>query len=204
MKDIKYLYCAVFFLLMQIFVIIRNLLGGYNNFFWFCDFVPILFALGFFFQNINFIKSLINIGLIPQILVMFDFAYQLTSGKSLFHTTEELFTLGLFFILAAFFIHLSAILAFLFTYKEKTNKSAISYSFFSLILIYAVTLLFTSPLGQINLVYASGEWSRYLANYVSLYIPLWILMAFIIFVIPTQIIQHLVYKKSRKLSSSSR
>lgn len=199
MADRKYIYYGVFFLLMQIVVIIRNLVGKYYTFFWFCDFVPILFALGFFFKNKDFIKGLINLGLIPQIVVLFDFVYQLVLGKSLFSTTEELFALGFFFVISAFFIHLSATFAFLFTYKDKPNKKALYYSFFSLVLIYTLTLLFTSPIGRINLVYLSGEWFRYLANYIPPYIPLWIALVFIIFVIPTHIIQHLVYKVYKKL-----
>lgn len=200
MSDKKYIYYGILFLLIQAVAIIRNLSDSYNYFFWFCDFVPLLFAIGFFFKNTNFVKGLINIGFIPQIAFLFDFLYHLILGKSLFPLTEEIFALGFFVIISTLCIHLSTSLAFLFTYKEKPNKNVLYYSCFSLILIYAVTLIFTSPLEQINFVYGPGAWFSYFVSYTPYYTVLWLVLAFVIFVIPTQFVQYLAYKIHKRFS----
>lgn len=131
-KKNRYFIFGIFFFFMQSVAVIRNYADGYPYFFWFCDFVPILFCIGFFIKNKYFIKGLINIGLIPQLIFLLDFVYNFVLGKSLFSITEELFTLSFLVIISTLFIHLSTAFAFLFTYKEESNKKP---SFFLLVVL---------------------------------------------------------------------
>lgn len=203
MADRKYLYYGALFLLIQVIIVAKNFGHDYYSFFWLCAYTPILFAIGFFIKNINFIKGLTNIALIPQIIFLIDLLCHYLVGRSIFSTTEVFFTFGPLFIITTFLLHLSSTFALLFTYKEKPSKKSLYYAFFSLLIIEFITLSYTFPIDNINFVYLPGELFRYFTNYNPYYSLLWIVFAFIIIVIPTYLIQHLIYKiheKSRKRS----
>jgi len=63
-----YFWGGVFFVLLQIVAIFRNLYFDYVYFFWFCDFVPFVLAIAFFLKKDEVIKGIINIGLFPQLI----------------------------------------------------------------------------------------------------------------------------------------
>ena len=111
----KYRIIGVFFLLIQAVAIMRNIMSDYYNFFWFCDFVSLPLAIGFFFRKDDFIKAIINIGLLAQIIYLLFYIYKLFSGVSLLETIPD--TITWFYTISSIFIHLSTIFALIFTYK---------------------------------------------------------------------------------------
>lgn len=191
----KYFLIGSFFVFMQIVALIRNYSENYFYFFWYCDFVPILLAVAFFLKNTDFVKGLINIGLIPQAIFLIDFVLTIITGSSPLSITRNLSALNIFFIISTLFIHLSVSLAFLFVHKEKTDKKALYYSFFSLVFIYIATLLFTPPAGIVNYVYHAGNWLSGFVDYIPYYTELWIVLTFVLVVLPTYLIQYFVYKR---------
>jgi hypothetical protein len=200
----KYFYYGIFFLFIEVLVIIRNLAEGFNYFFWFCDFVPVLLALAFFLKDNDFVKGIINIGLIMQIGFMFDFMHILLFGYSFFSVNKEILSLSYSLIALTFFIHFSTIFAFLWTYKEKPSKKTLFYSFFILILIYISTLLFTLPADNVNFVFSEVSLFSYFTINIPHYTLWWILIAFILLVIPAQFIQYLAYRYYKKSLSKLR
>ena len=200
----KYKFYGIFFLIIHAIVIIRNYGDNYLFFFWYCDFVPILLSIGFFIKKTNFIKALINVGFLPQILFLIDFINNMITGKSLFLLTNELFSAGPFFIISTFVIHLSTSFALLFTYKKEPNKRALYYSALILVLIYAMTLSFTPSNGDVNFIYNSSNGLHDFVAYVPYYTELWVFLAFVLLILPTQLVQHIIYKKFGIQSHSKR
>jgi hypothetical protein len=189
-KSQKFLYIS-FFLFMQALIITKNLINpGENSFLWFCDFVPLLLIIGYYFDWIQFTKSLINIGFIAQNLFVIDILFNFILGHSLFGFSTKLFESGHLQIFFSFLIHIFPLnLAFIHTYKIKNKFSSLVYSFIFLSLIYIMTLYLSNPLQDINYVFNPG------ANLnIPYYSELWIPIVFIVVVIPTYFLQLFVYE----------
>jgi len=191
-------YLGFLFLFIQGIAILRNYLSNYFSFFWYCDFVSIFFAIAFFIKQEHLAKGLINIGLFAQWIFLFDFFYKLFFGISPLNITTSLFNLSIFFILSTLIVHLSTTIVLIFTYKSKPKKITLLYSLGFLILIYVITLIFTSSVGEINYVYSSGNLLNAFKFHIPYYTELWLAIAFIVLVLPTQGLQYLLYKLSLK------
>ena len=168
---------AAFYLAMAVIVVIRDLVFyDIFNFFWFCDIGLVLFAIAFFNRNIQFIKGLINIGLVAQsifllsIVVYAGFKIQMNGlPVVLFHTSWVN-------ILVSIIIHLlSTNLALFLTYKEKNGASSLAYSLGVLLFLYVMSLLLTPPSYNINYVFSSD----FLGFNIPFYTFLWPVLAFV-------------------------
>lgn len=186
----KYLLISLFFALVQIMVILRNYFLGYFVLYWYCDFAPTIFAILFFFKANQAVKGYLNIGLIPQLIFLFGFFYKLVFDISLLGDVTNSLSTGLFYTLSTTISHLSTLLALILVIKTKPSKKSLLYSFIFLMLIYAITILFTSPQEYINYVYSSGNLVSFRIPYLTL---IWIPLAFVFLVIPTYFLQHLLY-----------
>jgi hypothetical protein len=194
MKNNKqYTLIGLFFLFIQAITIFRNLLSDYNSFFWFCDFVSLPLALCFFFKKEEFVKSIVNIGLVAQLIYIVGVIYAVFSGTS-FLNTIPLYS-NIFYLLSSILIHLSTSIALFFTYKTKPTINTLFYSLIFLFGMYLVALFFTTPEQGINYVLSSGKlipWSLVIPHYTQL----WVILTFVIVVLPTQLIQYIIWKKS--------
>lgn len=182
---------AFLFLVIQVMAIVRNYLTGYFNYFWFCNFVPILFALAFLFSNVHLAKALVNIGLVPQIIFIFIFVYNIFTGTEVLFVVPE--SADLFYNVSSIIIHLSTVIALCFTYKFKPNKETIMYSLLVLILMYSAMIAFTNSEEYTNYVYSAKTIIPFSIPY---YTAIWIPLAFAIVVLPTHLLQHALYKKA--------
>ena len=189
-KNKRYIILGIFFLFIQLIAIIRNVASDYNNFFWFCDFVSLPLAIGFFLKKDNFIKSLINIGLIAQLIYIGAFVYTLISGYTLLNTIPEVRTF--FYSFSSIFIHLSTIFALFFTYKIRPTIKTLFSSLMFLFGMYIIALIFTTPEQGINYVLSSKTLIPLVIPY---YTELWVLLTFLLVVLPTQLIQYGLYRK---------
>lgn len=188
----KYFLIGVLFLLIEILAITRNFLESYIYFFWFCDFAPILFAILFFFKKPQYVKALINFGLIPQLIFLINFFYISFFGKDLFNLIPNFSELSFLYLVNTFILHLSTLAALFFTFKIKPQKNTFYYSGIILVSIYLVTLIFTSPAsGNINYVYSLGDLLKFSIPY---YTVLWPVLVFLILILPTQGIQYVIYR----------
>lgn len=177
------------FILLQILVILRSYFNHNYSFFWYCDIVPILFAFSFFTKNWQMAKGIINIGLLGQLIFVVQLTYMLITGHSLF--TIAIGELSLSNTIITYFLHLSALAVLIFSYKIKPNKKSLIYSLGFLIVLYTLTLIFTSAYQNINNVYSSDILSNFDIPH---YTQLWIFLAFGLVVLPTYFLQHLIYK----------
>jgi hypothetical protein len=197
----KRYYWAIFFIFMQIVVVFRNYSVNYNHFFWYCDFVPLLFAFAFFIGNNNLVKGLINFGLVPQTVFLFNFIYVIIYGGYPIGINEVVMRFTPFFAISTIFTHLATILALILTFKIKPSKKILLYSVGFIFFIYFITLIFVSPDKEINFVYSAKS----LLSPLNLTIPnltlLWPILIFLLVVLPSHGVQYLVYnlyKKFRK------
>lgn len=184
------------FLIFEILTIIKIIRSKtYSDFFWFCDFAPLLLAIGFFFEYEQFIKSLVNIGLLTQLFTLSLLLFGFISKKDVIGTKNAR-AHGKFYIFVEIMIHILPIsLAFLLTYKISPDFSSLFYSFIIIIFMFILTLTFTSPKDNVNLVYnlrLSYERDSWKFN-LPYYKYLWIIYTFIIVIIPTFLIQYLLY-----------
>jgi len=187
----KYFLAGIFFLLLQCLVIFRNIISDYNNYFWFCDFVCVPLAIGFFIRKDYIIKGLINIGFIPQLIYIGFLGYAFTTGVSLITTIPENITL--FYLISSLLIHLSTTFALILTYDKKLETKTLFSSLMFLFVMYVIALFFTAP----------GQGANYVLSAKTLipwpiphYTQLWIILTFVLVVLPTQLIQYIIYKKS--------
>jgi len=193
----KTYYFGLFFLFIQIIVILRNYIIGYNYFFWYCDFAPLLLSISFFINNRAAVKAIINFGLIPQVIFLIDFLY-ITYGKmSPFGIATSLLEFNAFSIYATIFIHLTTIFALIITLRDKPDKKTLLYSISIIFFIYFITLLFTSPSGDINWVYSINIPIKIFNFSIQKITYVWTVLAFLLVVL-TQCIQYFIYRLTKK------
>src|SRR3989344_8972932 len=190
-KNTKYFLLGFFFLFIQLIAVIRNVFSDYYVFFWFCDFVSLPLAIGFFFQKEGFIKSMINIGLIAQWVYVAAYSYTIISGNPSLGTIPDDPTI--FYTSSSIFIHLSTTFALIFTYKFKPTIRTLFLSLMFLFGMYIIALFFTTPAQGINFVLSA---KTLIPLAIPHYTELWVLLTFLIVVLPTQYLQYLIYKHS--------
>lgn len=189
----KHILYTFLFAVIQLIVIVRNYTSNYFNFFWFCDFVPLLFCLAFWAKDDQAVKGLVNIGLFPQIIYVILLIHSAFTGvppPGMAHQING------WYVLTSFIIHLSTLLA-LFTMRDiKPSNKTLVYSALFLGIIYLVTLVTTSPQESVNYVYHTGTLNvPFLVPHYTLF---WIPIVFIVFVLPTQLLQRLIYQSKKK------
>ncbi len=197
-KTKMHLYYGLFFFLIQTLVLIRNYIIGFNYFYWFCDFAPLLLSIAFFINNKSLVKGIINLGLIPQIIFLVDFIYLTTLGMAPLGITLPILATNSFSILSTIFVHIATFMALIFTIKIKPDKKTLIYSIVFMFGVYISTLIFTSSSEYTNFVYSSGN----LLNAFNFTIPysvfLWPILAILLVILPTQGIQYVLYRIFRK------
>ena len=194
----KRYYWGCFFLFVQAVTILRNYIDGYNYYFWFCDFAPILFSIAFFVGNKDVIKSLINFGLIPQIIFLIDFIYAANVGASPLGITDPALRLTLFSISSTILIHLTTSIALLLTIRIKPKKRVLLYSIVFMFAVYVIMLMLTSPQGNVNYVYSTGDLLKSFNFTIPHIIWLWPFLTFLLVILPTHGIQYLLYRLFNK------
>ncbi len=192
----RYLYAALFFLLMALIIVVRDLVfyDAYNII-WFCDLVLFLFAVAFFMRNIQMVKGLINIGLIAQFIFISEIVMYVFFGVSLSSMPSTLLRTNPINIVLSIMIHLSSTnLALLLTYQRKTRRVSLLYSFLALLLLFVLSLAFTPATDNINYVFSSAF---LFGLAIPFYTILWPLLAFAIVVMPTYWFQKKLYLISK-------
>lgn len=189
---------ALFFLLMQLAVFFGNYQSSsFDIFIWFCNHTPLFFAIAFFLKKKEIVKSLINVGFLAQFLWTFDFLSRLLFGFHIFGFTTYVFESGEgFFILIPILIHIFATnIALYFTFKSKNPPIILFYSLIYLLFLYGTSLAFSDPNLNLNCVHQicgavdkTPDW----------YTAFWPLITFFLVVIPTYLLQIVLYRLYRK------
>jgi len=192
-KKNKFYIAGSFFIILQILTFYKYFfLLDFSNMLWFCSHTPIIFGLAFLKKNITIIKTLISIGLIPQIIWIIDFLGKLIFGTFILGVTDYMFMeMPIFSYIIAIFEHfLSAILALFLTYKYKIKKKIFVYAFVYLLILLVLSLTLSTN--------ANYNFTRYILEE-NITFPgyhfVWIFLAILILVIPTYHFQKFLYKK---------
>ena len=191
----KYFITITFFIILEILVIIRNFTAkDYISFFWLCDSFPILFGITFLLKKEQLIKGLINIGFIPQLISFFSLFSAVFLGINIVGF-EDILNYNRFHITVSFLLHVFSVnMALLLTYKIKTKTKSLLYSFIILIVIFILTLTFTTSAENINYIY-NADFLGFTPPY---YTFIWIVLTFLLIVLPTYLIQKGLYKLTVK------
>jgi len=192
-RDDKYDVAICFLVVLQFAVIyLAYRINDLPRLFWFCNHTPFILALLLYFRKKYIIKGIINIGLIFQFLWTIDFISKALFGFYLTGTTRYLFegSFGWLIIIPVLIHIFSTNLALYFTYDSKPNIKALFYSLIYIIVIYGITLSFTSIETNINCVRTICGVSYSFDTYTNY----WPALAFFLIVIPTQLIQFVFYK----------
>ena len=193
----RYFILGVFFLILQLFVIIENYNASkYDTFFWFCNHALLLFAIGFFTKNNDLIKGLINVGLLAQLVWSIDFLSRILFEIHVFNITNYIFeSPSSLWTLLTITIHLFATtLSLYITRNIKPTNKTLLYSILYTIILYISTIIFTLPQNNINWSYEIGGVIGYSS---PLYTLFWPFIVIIIIILPTQTIQCYIYKKTK-------
>ncbi len=192
-KDKIYFLAGIFFLLLEIMVFIRNS-GNYINFFWVCNFVPVLFAIAFFAKKVHVVKALINVVLIPDVFFLIDFFTSIFFHHGFLCPMQSYFQEGLLFIIVSVLLHVVAFIALLFTYEIKPKIKTLIFSVCFIIIIYFITLIFSPSNLYYNYVHNSKP------GCISIGIPYkfitisWPIIMFAGVILLGQAIQYLIYR----------
>lgn len=184
---------ALFFLFLGLLVVLRDIFyGEYYSFLWYCDIMPFLFAIGFFFGKEDLIKSAINIGLIPQFAFSIDFLAYIVSGKSLWGFFSPLLIYPAPYIGVSVIIHLfSSIVAFALTYRIKIRKETLFYSFIIMAVMDFLVLGIVHVPNNINYIQSPGGIIPFVIPFYSVLQPI---LAFIVVILPTYFLQKAIAK----------
>lgn len=192
-------YFAFFgFVILELLILFHlNRFDMQYNLLWFCNHAPLLFAIGFLFNNNDLIKGLINVGFFGQILWLIDFSSALLLDTFIFNITNYIFTEEInIFTLIPILAHLtSTFVAIALTFNKPVEYKSINYSGGYVILLFITSKLFTKETLNINCVY---EVCIYNSLTPPIYELWWFLFAIVIVILPTFYIQKLIYEKSSK------
>ncbi len=193
-----FLSAGTFFFILQFFIFFGNSRAEhYDVFFWFCNHTPLIFAFAFFLGKKDLIKGLVNVGFIAQFAWTLDLFFKLLFNTYIFGVCNYVFERSTGpWILIPIGIHVFATnIAFLLTANVKPGKTTLYYSAVYLLILYCSSLVYTFPGENVNCIYYLCGFPEMESVYYS---ALWIVIAFITVVLPTQGIQYLVYMWCRK------
>lgn len=195
-------YCiAIFFLIIQIIISYYNFkIQRPDVLIWFCNHTPLFFSIGFFFKNNDITKSIINVGLIPQLIWIIDFLGKIIFNTYIFDVTRYIFEdfTGLALVGSILSHIFATILALYFTYKHKPISKIILVSFVYIVVLFFTTLFFTPVHENVNLIYYVNIGNISFPGYTIL----WPVLVLIIIVIPTYYFQVFLYDWSKNKKDS--
>ena len=199
-KTYRYYLAGTYFLLLQIYVIFYlDLFASTSSFFWICNVVPLLFAIGFFTKRVSFVRSLVSLSLVIHIIWTIDFfSVIFFNNPILGGFTRYVFGKGTISVLPLLAHLFSSSVALMTVYKEAFNKKRILiYSFVLIIAFQLVAFVFTQPIDNVNCVYDSCILS--LVGVIPFYSQIYPIGFFIILVLPGYFLQKLLFTKFRDL-----
>lgn len=154
-----------FFVVLQS-VIVWALLPHENTralLFWYCNNVAFFYAIAFYEGNVNFIRGINLVGLLPQLLWVSDFLSHLV-GFDLSHTADYVFVEGFTFSNdVSVLVHMTVpFIALFYLYRIRPQPKALFYSALYIIGLYVATLSGTNPADDMNCVFNACSQYKFL------------------------------------------
>lgn len=156
-----YHQAVIFYLLIQIFIIIGLLSQGVSYyFFWYCYHIPFFYALAFHYKKPQIIIGLMHVGLVVQLTWITDLVAHLFGGNISDQTTFIFQPGSLVFKIISIITHLFVpITALIWTYKLKPLPKSLLYSSGYIAGLYLITLFFSQPERNLNCVFSiCSDW----------------------------------------------
>lgn len=187
----KHRFVAGFYLVLQLLLIWFNWGSDVDGLYvWYCNNVLLLFALSFYFEKYQVVKGLINVGFLAQLIWVLDVLSFVLFGNFLFGFSDYLFNLehtALF--VTTILIHVfSSFVALYFVFDKETKKESLMYSFFYVLALYFLVLLFTNPQSNVNCVFEICGLEEVII--IPFYTYLWPFLTFLVFALPTYYFQN--------------
>jgi len=175
--DLRLRYGAVvFFGTLQLFILYALLGEEWSRplIFWYCNNIPLFFAIAFYEGNAQLAKGLSYVGLLPQLLWTIDFLGHLV-GFDLSNTANYIFVEGFTFANDVSVIaHMTVpFLILALTLRERPRPYSLLYSIVFIIGLWAATIAGTSFVDDVNCVW--NACSSYLFPYHVLLWPLYMI-----------------------------
>lgn len=155
-ERLRYAAPIVFFAVLQ-GAILWALLPHENTralLFWYCNNVAFFYAIAFYEGNVNFVRGINLVGLLPQLLWVFDFLSHL-AGFDLSRTADYVFVEGLTFSNdVSVVVHMTVpFIALFYLYSVRLQPRALMYSALYILGLYVATLAGTNPADDMNCVF---------------------------------------------------
>ncbi len=188
-------FFGIFFLILFILILIRNYFFHVSDYsiYWYCDFIAIFFAIGFFFHQKAFLKSITYIGFLPQAFFLISLPIILIFGISILGISPIIKTYHWVFLLISLLMHLSYVFAFSFTMDNKPEIKSLKISAILLLLLYLLSYFFTPAIENINYIFFLEKFFG-----ITGLSFLWLPIGFIGIVVPTYFIQKKIYNLLHK------
>jgi hypothetical protein len=138
------------------------------------------------------VKGILNVGFFAQLGYSITIFTKVIFGITLFGFVFD-FPFTLAYVVPTIIIHISTLLAFVAVYKEKPTKKALLYSLVLLSTMYVCIVGFVKSGNSIdtnyNFIFYSSRFPLF-----PYYTELWVPLAFMCVVLPTQLFQYVVYR----------
>ena len=143
--------------------------------FWYCNNVAFFYAIAFYSGNVDFIRGINLVGLLPQLLWVSDFLSHLV-GFDLSRTADYVFVEGFTFPNdVSVLLHMTVpFIAIIYLYHIRPHPKALYYSALYIIGLYVATLSGTNPIDDMNCVF--NACSQYQFAYHAYLWPLYMLV----------------------------
>lgn len=154
-KEFLIRFIGVFFVLIGIVAIINTVnKGNASSILWLCYISMFVVGVGFYRRDSGLVMSQLNIILIPLLFWNFDFFYRVIFSKTYFGIVDYFFVPGDIMGKLVASQHIFTLpLALFGVYLIGFKKGSLKLSFFSLIILFFITRIFTGPLDNVNCVF---------------------------------------------------
>ncbi len=198
-EKIRFYSAGVFFLLTQILILSALLPHAETRtyIFWVCNNFSLLLAIACFQRNIQFVKGVSYVALLPQILWIIDFISHFF-GLNVLTISDYILTEGYTYANeVSIFVHLFVpVFIIAFSVKYHPEVKSLLYAFSYILGVYLSTILLTPSSEDINCVFEACR----LKTYLPYHMWLWPIYASFL-ILFAYVIHHVLYFGWKKIHS---
>lgn len=195
----RYIYLFSILVILQLSLIFFQLSLGrdFTIFVWYCNHIILLTGIYFLLNRDDVIRGIIYIGIVPQLIWLFDVFYFIFFGIHPLNITNYVFEFtSIIPSIMSIIIHILGILIPLyFALRKEPETYELFYSFFYIVFLYIISLIFL-PFSSFNLNCVDYNCLEF---YIPFYSILWPILTFLLVALPTFLIIKLLFRlKSKK------
>lgn len=191
----RFVWIAILFVTLQALLVLAALSPSAEFYVWYCNHILVLFSVFFFLKDVQALRGLVSVGLIPQAVWVVEICFYLLSGTFIFGFGEYFVDIDSFFLLVMTFVsHLfSSFLVLFFIWKEKVEEKSLFYSAVYIVFLYVASLVVSEPVDNANCVFGVCGLESVLV--IPYHVYLWPIGVFVLVVLPTFFLQKYLSEK---------